>query len=202
MNAFKNADLRGADFKNARGMRHYEDFKDSDLRGANFSGAILLYVQMQRVDAREADFRASGLPGGIFDGADLRGACFMCANLQDSSFRGADLRGADLRDAFLRGANFTGAKLEGVDLRDAYLTQAIFDDENFIKSQELSETIEISGKEFHQICDFVCGRLDFIGTDLYDSESDYEESKEMTQLLSDIARRNNTYDRLFKKYLD
>jgi len=108
---FKNADLTGAELRDASFLR-------ADLSGTGFAEA----------KAFRAKFINTVLTGASFPLADLREADMTKAHLADADLATADLRRARLFGADLRGADLTGAKLEGADLTGADLTGATWTD--------------------------------------------------------------------------
>jgi uncharacterized protein YjbI with pentapeptide repeats len=104
---FTDADLSGADFRNAAFFS--PQFIGTDLRRANFAGATL----------RGYDGPAASLARANLAGASLQGADLMGIKLNDATLDGADLTNAKLRAADLRGATFKDATLTGADLATA-----------------------------------------------------------------------------------
>lgn len=98
------------------------------LIGVNVAGAYLEGLQLEKAQARRANF----------SGADLRNARFVSASLEDADLHWANLRGADLRecnltgsqlnDTDLFGANLAGADVAGVSLERADLRSADVND--------------------------------------------------------------------------
>jgi uncharacterized protein YjbI with pentapeptide repeats len=108
----------------------------------------LTFVDLQAVDANDADFQHADLTASRlvsaqlsrarFDGATLIAATFRGACLRDASFAGvrtggasfvnADLSSADLSNARLVYSSFLGARLRGADLRNAGLRGAVLRD--------------------------------------------------------------------------
>jgi uncharacterized protein YjbI with pentapeptide repeats len=109
---FTDADLSGADFRNA----HFDSpqFIGTDLRRANFAGAAL----------RGYDGPAASLARANLAGASLHGADLMGIKLNDAKLDGADLTNAKLRAADLHGASFKDATLTGADLATALYDDA------------------------------------------------------------------------------
>ena len=142
---FAGADLRGARLHNicfvgshfagsdwrdvrARGIGFiYADLTGAKLQRARMPRIRIDYPQLERVDARGADFSGGTLSGNAMgsweglrlDRANLQGFSFDCGNNQGDqcvayyrrvSFRGADLRRARV-DRFWGDADWTGARL-------------------------------------------------------------------------------------------
>jgi len=89
------------------------------LIGVNVADAYLEGVQLEKAEARRANFSS----------ADLRGANFRRAGLDDAdlhsaNFRGADLRECNLAGALLDNADLVAANLAGADLSQTSLAQA------------------------------------------------------------------------------
>lgn len=108
---FSGADLRGADFNDAR--LALGDFSGTDARRAQMSGAELTFCDFSGADLRETDLSRS---------------CLCLADLSRADLRSANLTGADLMKALLSGADLRGARLAGACLTHAELEGARFDD--------------------------------------------------------------------------
>jgi uncharacterized protein YjbI with pentapeptide repeats len=109
---FTDADLSGADFRNATFWS--PQFIGTDLRRANFAGASF----------RGFDGPAASLARANLTGASLQGADLIGAKLNNATLDGADLTNAKLRAADLRGASFKDATLSGADLATALYDDA------------------------------------------------------------------------------
>lgn len=79
--------------------------------GASVISSNLIYADLEKSDARKADFTLSNLCGVNLHKAGLSGASFSNTNLSNSDLSFANLSGVDLSFANLKNANLEGAFL-------------------------------------------------------------------------------------------
>ena len=120
-------------FKNAILTRM--DFHDSTFEKVCFDGADLTEAELPEIKCKS---------DVSFVGANLQRI-----DAKSADFSGADLRKADLRGATLLDANFNNAKLDGANFKDALLFGATFDGADTSKAKNLtlpSQTTVSTGK--------------------------------------------------------
>jgi len=80
------------------------------MYGANLRESILIAVNMQGADLRNADFEKSSIAGCDFTNADLWNAKFKESTLRKLDFRGSHLVGAEFTSADIAACNLQGAR--------------------------------------------------------------------------------------------
>ena len=86
----QNADLRGADLRNANlnfGAIVGSDLRGADLRGMNVSDSDVNGTDLRGADLRHANLSNADLSGARLGGADLRGAIFCKTLMPDGKVR-------------------------------------------------------------------------------------------------------------------
>ena len=149
---FRQADLTGANFANAR-------LKGTDLRGAKISRTHWLKAQaLEQARVGKTYLRFPAIQqlvvtgdgrNGNFERENLRKLNLQQVTLTDASLIGADLYQADLRDSDLSRAKLVRANLTQADLSGACLTGACIQDWSATASTQLEGVI----------CDYIYRRL-------------------------------------------
>lgn len=123
----------------------YYDLRDANFKNANLDGADLRNADMSRVRMEGASLHHALLQGAILDRcraegahfieADLTGAKIRDARLESSSFKGAKVTKTDFSWSKLNSAKFEKVDGQGVDFSNATLNWARLTDSNFIDAK-------------------------------------------------------------------
>jgi len=140
---FKNTDLKGASFVNAR--LHFTNFECSDLREVNFSNADFFHPNFRKADLRRVKLSNANLEYTNFEDADLYGVNFMKSELSNAKFTGARLKNADLR--YSKGLNEIQL-CEAYHLQGIKLDKVTFDSVNIKCPKKLKHYDEVFNRKF------------------------------------------------------